>query len=539
MSTNEQAYSINESNIERMSEQINEYMSGLDMDPGIRYRIQFAMDELLLRIADHFGNDKEVGLRMGRQFGSPVIIISFMGERFDPTDDAAAGIDPDNAMSAWERNILVNIGVQPVYQYRNGVNIVRLRLRRQGNTMLRNLAIAIVLAVVLGVAGQFLLPEGAKTFISESLLKPLFDAFLGILSTIACMMIFLSIATGIGGIDDLQTLGLLGKKVLTRFLLMTFGAGVVTAVIGRFLFSLSAGAAEGSSGVEDIIGMVLAMLPGDPVTPFLNCDFMQIIILGGAVGIAVLILGGQMETLHTVLIQADQLIQFIMEKVCSAIPILVFILLSQQIISGEVASYLKAWKPLLIFAGIGVIFLMVEVMAVSLRFKIPLGRYLKKTMSCFITGLTTASAVAVFTMNMETCEKKLGVKKKLTAFGVPMGNVLYMPMSAVGFMLAIYYMAEFGGVPVPIAWIIMAAFVSGILALAMPPIPGGSLTCYGIIVSQLGIPADCVAVVTGLALLFDFMATAVNVATLQTELVRLAGDMEMLDTEVLLAEQEK
>ena len=539
MSTNEQAYSINESNIERMSEQINEYMSGLDMDPGIRYRIQFAMDELLLRIADHFGNDKEIGLRMGRQFGSPVIVISFMGERFDPTDDAAAGIDPDDAMSAWERNILVNIGVQPVYQYRNGVNIVRLRLRRQGNTMLRNLAIAIVLAVVLGVAGQFLLPEGAKTFISESLLKPLFDAFLGILSTIACMMIFLSIATGIGGIDDLQTLGLLGKKVLTRFLLMTFGAGVVTAVIGRFLFSLSAGAAEGSSGVEDIIGMVLAMLPGDPVTPFLNCDFMQIIILGGAVGIAVLILGGQMETLHTVLIQADQLIQFIMEKVCSAIPILVFILLSQQIISGEVASYLKAWKPLLIFAGIGVIFLMVEVMAVSLRFKIPLGRYLKKTMSCFITGLTTASAVAVFTMNMETCEKKLGVKKKLTAFGVPMGNVLYMPMSAVGFMLAIYYMAEFGGVPVPIAWIIMAAFVSGILALAMPPIPGGSLTCYGIIVSQLGIPADCVAVVTGLALLFDFMATAVNVATLQTELVRLAGDMEMLDTEVLLAEQEK
>ena len=64
------AYLINESDIETMSEQINEYMSGLDMDPRTRNRIQFAMDELLLRIADHFGNDKEVSLRMGKQFGS-------------------------------------------------------------------------------------------------------------------------------------------------------------------------------------------------------------------------------------------------------------------------------------------------------------------------------------------------------------------------------------------------------------------------------------------------------------------------------------
>ncbi len=537
MSMEAKAYSISESNIESMSEQINEYMSGLDMDPRMRNRIQFAMDELLLRIADHFGDEKEVSLRMGRQFGSQVIALSFLGERFDPTDDSAA-LDPDDMLGAWERNVLVNLGLQPVYQYRNGVNLIRLRLRKQGNKMLKHLAIAIVLAVVMGVAGQFLLPEGVKSFLCEGLLKPLFDSFLGILSTIACLMIFLSIATGIAGIDDMQTLGLLGKKVLTRFLIMTFGAGVVTALIGRFLFSLSTGAGEGGSGVNDIIAMVLAMLPGDPVTPFLNCDFMQIIVMGGAVGIAVLVLGGQMETLHTVLTQADQLVQFIMEKVCSAIPILVFILLNQQILSGEVASYLKAWKPLLIFAGIGTVFLVAEVLAVSLRFKLPVGRYLKKTMSCFITGLTTASAVAVFTMNLETCEKKLGIQKKLTAFGVPMGNVLYMPMSAVGFMLAIYYMSEFGGVPVTIAMIIMAAFISGILALAMPPIPGGSLTCYGIIVSQLGIPAECVAVVTGLALLFDFMATAVNVATLQTELVRLAGDMDMLDTGILLSEQD-
>ena len=535
MKKDKNQYYLNETNPERMSEKINEYLSGLDMDPRMRIRIQFAMDEILLRITDHFGDNKEVSLRMGKQFGSQVIIVSFMGEKFDPTDVPDA--DGDDELAAWERNILVNLGLEPVYQYRRGVNQVRLRIRKQGNKMLRNLAVAIVLAVVLGVAGHAILPESASAFICGSVLKPLFNAFLGVLSTIACLMIFLSIATGIGGIDDLQTLGLLGKKVLSRFLLMTFGAGVIAAVIGRFLFSVSSGTGGGGSGIDDIIGMILAMLPGDPVTPFLNCDFMQIIFMGGAVGIAVLILGAQMAELGTILNQADQLVQFIMEKVCSAIPVLVFILLNDQILSGEVVSYLNAWKPLLVYVIIALVFVAVEVMSVCLRYHIPVGMYLKKTFSCFITGLTTASAVAVFTMNLETCEKKLGIKKKLTAFGVPMGNVLYMPMSAVGFMLAIYYMSEFGGVNVTVVWIIMAAFVSGILALAMPPIPGGSLTCYGIIVSQLGIPASHVALVTGLALLFDFIATAANVATLQTELVKLAGDMDMLDTGILAAEQ--
>ena len=32
---------------------------------------------------------------------------------------------------------------------------------------------------------------------------------------------------------------------------------------------------------------------------------------------------------------------------------------------------------------------------------------------------------------------------------------------------------------------------AGLLAIAAPPVPGGSLTCYTVLLTQLGIPAEC------------------------------------------------
>lgn len=58
MKKDKNQYYLNETNPERMSEKINEYLSGLDMDPRMRIRIRFAMDEILLRIIDHFGNNQ-------------------------------------------------------------------------------------------------------------------------------------------------------------------------------------------------------------------------------------------------------------------------------------------------------------------------------------------------------------------------------------------------------------------------------------------------------------------------------------------------
>jgi hypothetical protein len=50
---------------------------------------------------------------------------------------------------------------------------------------------------------------------------------------------------------------------------------------------------------------------------------------------------------------------------------------------------------------------------------------------------------------------------------------------------------------------------------------------------QLNIPTEALAITIALNVIFEFFATAVNLLCLQTELVELAGELDMLDVEKL------
>ena len=134
---------------------------------------------------------------------------------------------------------------------------------------------------------------------------------------------------------------------------------------------------------------------------------------------------------------------------------------------------------------------------------------------------------------METCEKKLGIDKRVVNFGVPMGQIIYMIGGCILFMTAAMCMAEAYGVTISLNWLLTALFISVVLAIATPPIPGGSLTCYTLLFLQLNIPAEAVPIIIAVEVIMDFICTAVNLLCLQTELVELAGDLNMLDYDKL------
>lgn len=67
------------------------------------------------------------------------------------------------------------------------------------------------------------------------------------------------------------------------------------------------------------------------------------------------------------------------------------------------------------------------------------------------------------------------------------------------------------------------SYISVVLAIAVPPVPGAALTCYTILFMRLGIPTDAIAVVITLNVILEFVTTAVNIFCLQTELIELYG----------------
>ena len=93
------------------------------------------------------------------------------------------------------------------------------------------------------------------------------------------------------------------------------------------------------------------------------------------------------------------------------------------------------------------------------------------------------------------------------------------------------------GVAITPAWMVTAAIISVVLAIAAPPIPGAALTCYTILFMQLSIPNDAIAVIIALNIILEFVATAANLFCLQSEMVYISDALDLLDEECLRKQQ--
>ena len=261
---------------------------------------------------------------------------------------------------------------------------------------------------------------------------------------------------------------------------------------------------------------------------------MQIIFVAVLLGVAMLVMGSKTAAVASFVEQANYLIQLIMGVVSSLIPFFVFGSILNMILSDNFSALVESYKliPLMILGD--VLVLVIYVATLCIKQKVSPTVLIKKLFPTFLIGLTTASSAAAFATNVECCEKDLGIDKKIINFGIPLGQVVFMPGAAILFLAAGLCMAEVYGIAISLSWLITALRIIVVLAVAAPPVPGGALTCYTILFLQLNIPAEAIAIVIALNVVLEFVATAVNLSCLQMELVELSASLDMLDREKLL-----
>lgn len=212
------------------------------------------------------------------------------------------------------------------------------------------------LALFCGLVSSFL-PEKTVNFLSEEMITPVFDTFMGLLSAVAGPLIFLSVAGGIYNIGDIATLGKVGKRMISRFLWMTL---IFTTVFGIAILPFFPLAGSGSSSFQlsELLEMVLGIVPDNFFTPFLEGNPLQIIFLAVLAGMAMLILGNRAGMVSQFLEQANAVILLIMENISAFVPVFIFGSLFNMILGKNFSVLLKAYKVLPVML-LGDVFLMV------------------------------------------------------------------------------------------------------------------------------------------------------------------------------------
>ncbi len=528
--TTSKTYLLSQSSVQEMSYLTAETLKEDKIDSHDAELLHSAVESVLEKWLDGLGEGAECSFHAGKKLGRQYISLTAVGQRVNPF-----GKEGDCVLNGGNsvQTLLANIGLAPSYHYVNGENQITILPKRRKINPLINLSIAIAFGIIVGLLCH-LLPDDMRYALSEVVIGPIFNAFIGVLIAVALPMMFLSLVWGIFSIGDTATLGNIGKKVIGRYLgRIVFTLFVCLAISIPFFNFTFSGGIEGGGDLVSIWNLILGIIPKNLITPFSEGNTLQIIFLAAVFGLALLVLKKKIPVVVQFIGQANSIIQLIMEWITALLPVIVSVSVLNLMLTDVISdvSQFGLLFLVLILSVLANMFLMG--CEVSLFQKISPKVLLKKIAPTFLIALSTASSAATFSTNMDCCERRMGITKKLVNFGVPLGTAFSRPGHAVTFFCVCLFMASYYGVTMSVAWVFAALLTSGLLALAVPPVPGGGIVCYSILFLQLGIPVEALAIAVVLEILLDFISTALNMVAVPADLIRVANKLDMIDKETL------
>ena len=516
---------LDRAGVDAASEQMAFWLAELGVPSRDALRIRLTMEELLLRVFEHSGEGIDGTLRMGKYFGIPFISFRYAGEAYDPTGEQ------NDEMSQWTEQLLAHMGMSPAWSFRFGRNQLIQTIEAPKRISQAMLPIAFLLAVLLGLAGSTL-PEAARDTIAQFVLSPISEIFTRLLNTFVGPMVFLSIVTGICSIGTAAEFGRIGKQMLTRYLGFSF-LGSALAVLTLPLFSLPGTSRGGAAPSGGILELLLNILPSNPVQPFSDGNTLQIIFLAVFLGVILLGMGERNARIKALLQDLHALVMQAVRVVCTLLPLFIFASFTLQIWSSGMDTIIGLWKPVVISVALCTSFLLVKAAWVCMRLKVPAPVLLRKIFPGMLVGFTTASGSTAYSLCAEVNDKQLGIAPHLTRIGYPIGSQMYNVCLSTLFVVTAFTAAEAFGIGGGADWIVMTWLVSTIVSFAVPPVSGGSLACIGVLLAQLGIPAQALGVAGALGLILDFIVTGFGLGMRHMELVLQAEKLGMLDRDVL------
>ena len=524
----ETKYELNNASIDKVSLRVQKFLSSLKEEKSSIQRARLSVEEVLLRWADHFPAHTIFRLEMGKHWNRPYIILKLPGEECDPM--SGRGDEP----SLWTADLISVLGLTPVYKYINGCNVVQFPVKKPQQNPGITLLLYTLIGAFLGIAFDMAFPIDLQLLITNTVLTPLQDAFIRMLNAVSAPVMFLSVLTAVCGVGSTAVSGRIGKHLVTRFLFYSTMLTIVTMFLSQPFFRVPGGeAALTQREVSGVLDFFLDVIPGDILSPFIQGDFTQLIIVALILGNAFLIAGPKAQALSSLVDEAYTVGLLVAEWIGDLSPGFVALLIILGIQKDTIHMLLGIWKPILLVSLFAMLALFLKMLRASLLFRVPVRTLCLKMKESFILSLRTFSIETPYSASQECCEKKLGISSQLTSYSLPIGLICFMPVSTFASTILTLYAAECYDVPVSFVWMIMALFLAVTLGAAGPPTAGIGILTYTVMFSKLGIPTQALTLVLAGDILMGFVIYPVNQALLQLELVFEADKLDVLNHKIL------
>jgi Na+/H+-dicarboxylate symporter len=319
-----------------------------------------------------------------------------------------------------------------------------------------------------------------------------------------------------------QGSGKIFGRTLTYTLLTTFAAAAVGAVLYVLVApgNLPAEAiGQGGEAVADAPHLsyyshLISLIPNNVVKPFLEGNVLSLLLLAFAIGIGLSKLPESENKAVVVkgLLGLQELLFLLIRGLIWTLPLGIVAFsaqLSAQVSAGVVADSIGKYV-LVVLGGNVIQFFVVLPLFLLARGLNPV-HVLGRMMPAVLMALFTKSSAATLPVTMDTAENRLGVKKNIARFVLPICTTINMNGCAAFILVTSLFVMQNGGTPITWTTILLWILISVISAVGNAGVPMG---CYFLtlsLMSGIGAPVAILGVILPIYTIIDMVETAENV----------------------------
>lgn len=319
-----------------------------------------------------------------------------------------------------------------------------------------------------------------------------------------------------------QGSGRIFGRTLTYTLLTTFAA----AAVGAILFVL---VAPGNLPLEAInnsanytastpqtsyFDHLISIIPNNIVRPILEGNVLSLLLLAFAVGIGLSKLPESENKAVVVkgLSGLQELLFLLIRGLIWTLPLGIVAFsaqLSAQISAGVVADSIGKYVLVVIGGNVIQFFVVLPLFLLS-RGMNPI-HVLGRMMPAVLMALFTKSSAATLPVTMESAETRLGVRKNIARFVLPICTTINMNGCAAFILVTSLFVMQNGGTPITLPTILLWILISVVSAIGNAGVPMG---CYFLtlsLMSGVGAPIAILGIILPIYTIIDMIETAENV----------------------------
>ncbi|ELK46676.1 dicarboxylate/amino acid:cation symporter [Halobacillus sp. ACCC02827] len=376
--------------------------------------------------------------------------------------------------------------------------------------------IGLALGAIVGLALHIAAPDLFGT-LDTYVFSPLGTVFLNLIKMLVVPIVFFSITLGTASLGDPKKLGRIGGKTIGFFLITTTIA-IAIAIGLAYLFQPgnidinTAGAEYESQEAPSVVETFTSIIPTNPIQSMVEGNMLQIIAFSIFIGFALAMLGKKTEGVLKVIEQGNEIMMYLVNLIMRFAPYGAFGLLASAI--GTMG--IDGMKAMAMYMFVVILALFIHGLvtyggAVKFLGKMSPIKFFKGFFPAMTVGFSTSSSSSTLPISMKTAQENLNVPKPVSSFVQPLGATINMDGTAIMQGVATIFIAQVYATDLSFGQLIMVVLVAVLASIGTAGVPGVGLIMLAMVLNQVSLPVEGIALIIGIDRLLDMTRTALNI----------------------------